>query len=79
MFRLLEIEMCLSTKVAATIRKPHECLIRVTGSHELIFSNLELPETAGRGLSGRRKSILELNVHIFTQKNPEFMSRVAQW
>jgi hypothetical protein len=31
------------------IRKPQECLIRVTGSHKLIFSGLESPRPAVSG------------------------------
>jgi hypothetical protein len=46
------------------IRKPHECLIRVTGSHELIFS----------GLSGRRKSTDTSAVLSYTTTHPKISS-----
>jgi hypothetical protein len=42
----------LAKKLGKKIRKTPECLIRVTGSHELIFSGLE----SGLWVSGQRKS-----------------------
>jgi hypothetical protein len=39
--------------------KPHKCLIRVTGSHELIFSGLESPRP--QVTNGRISALL---VHV---------------